>query len=469
MVDHVEELIVETSTPIREVMQTIDQGAEGIAFVTNGSELAGVVTDGDIRSGILNGVSLSESVEAVMNTNPVVVYESWDSQRRREELTEHDVASKVTSHSSLLVPVLDDADRVVGMEYVSADGTRLGGAEMPVTRSIDTVLVIGGAGYIGSGLSRKLLNAGFNVRVLDKAVYGTQGIDELRENDDFNFLRGDMRSIEDVMDAITGVDAVVHLGALVGDPASGIDTQKTLEMNYHATHTIASICKYHQINRFIFASTCSVYGQSYDEERRLIEDDELNPVSMYAKTKIESEKALLDLADENFSPTIFRMATIYGLSNRMRFDLVVNILSAKAHFEGEIPIFGGDQYRPNVHVRDAAQAYVDCLEAPIEDVGGEVFNVGSNDQNYQISEIGRKVAEVFPEADIDWHRDKEDHRSYQVDFSKIRDVMDYEVKETIVSGAEEIKAALEGGRFQDYTAATYNNYKTLKEDELIFD
>jgi nucleoside-diphosphate-sugar epimerase len=447
-------------------MRTIDQTGKGIAFVVEEGSLAGIVTDGDIREGILNGIGLEESIEQVLNDDPVVFYDSWDTARRNKEIQRRDISSKVGDHNAMVVPVLADDDSVVGFEYVSEEGKIL--SSTPVeTGSVNAVLVIGGAGYIGSALSRKLLDTGFDVRVLDNAMYGTQGIDELRDNDRFSFIKGDMRSIETVMDAITGVDAVVHLGALVGDPASGIDSQKTLEMNYHATHTIASICKYHQINRFIFASTCSVYGESDSPETLLTEEDSLNPVSLYADTKIESERALLDMADENFSPTIFRMATIYGLSERMRFDLVVNILSAKAHFEGVIPIFGGDQYRPNVHVRDAAQAYVDCLQAPIEDVGGEVFNVGSNEQNYQVKEVGHQVAELFPEAEIDWHRDKEDDRSYQVDFSKIQETLDYKVEETIVSGAREIKEALEADRFQDYTDNQYNNYKTIERNEIL--
>lgn len=459
------DLIVSASDSLRDVMAAIDAAGEGIGFVTKDEALVGVVTDGDVRRAILEGASLSDPVEQVANSDPVTIRDSWDEQERRRHLTEQNVRSKVGRYDSLVVPILD-ADRVVDFAYVTENGETLG-QEGSRNGGVSHVLVIGGAGYVGSALTRNLLDAGYDVRVLDNAIYGTQGIDDLRDREGFEFVEGDMRSIETVVDSLRGIDAVVHLGALVGDPASGINSQKTLEMNYHSVHTIASICRYHQINRFIFASTCSVYGQSESPETLLSEGDPLNPVSLYAKTKIESERALLDLADENFSPTIFRMATIYGYSQRMRFDLVVNILSAKAHEEGVVPIFGGDQYRPNVHVRDAAQAYVDCLEAPIEHVGGEVFNVGSNDQNYQISEVGEKVAEVFPDAEIDWHREKEDDRSYQVDFSKIRDVLDYEVEETIVSGSREIKEALERGEFDDYTDPKYNNYKTLEDDNLL--
>jgi nucleoside-diphosphate-sugar epimerase len=271
-----------------------------------------------------------------------------------------------------------------------------------------------------------------------------------------------MRSIERIVESIKGVDAVIHLGALVGDPASSIDSQKTLELNYHSVEMAANICKYHQINRFIFASTCSVYGLPENPEELLSEGDALNPVSLYAQSKVESERALLNLSDDNFSPTIFRMATIYGLSERMRFDLVVNILTAKAYHEGAIPIFGGKQYRPNVHVRDASQAYIDCLEAPINEVDREIFNVGSNEQNYQIEEIGEMVSEVFPDAELDFQRDNEDDRSYQVDFSKIRSTLGFEPEHTIKDGVREIRDAVEEGRFENFEDPKYSNYKTLE-------
>jgi nucleoside-diphosphate-sugar epimerase len=465
MTREVADFTVDVSSSLRDVMKRIDTTGLGIAFIVDGGELVGVATDGDVRRGIIEGVGMDESIEVVMNDNPIVLYDSWDQKRRREELKRHDAGSKIREHANLVVPVLDEREHVVDIEFVSDSG-KLVGTMGERNGTVNTVLVVGGAGYIGSVLSRVLLDRGYEVKVLDNAVYGTHGIEELRGNERFTYVEGDMRSIETVTGAIRGVDAVVHLGALVGDPASGIDPRKTLEMNYHSTNMIASVCKYHQINRFVFASTCSVYGQSYDPETLLTEDSELNPVSLYAKTKIESERALLDLADGNFSPTIVRMATIYGLSPRMRFDLVVNVVNAKAHFEDAVPIFGGKQYRPNVHVRDAARAFADVLGAPIEDVG-EVFNVGSNEQNYRIEEIGRIVADVYPDSEIDWHRDKEDDRSYQVDFSKIRSVLDFEPEETIESASLELKDTLESGQFEDYSDERYHNYKTLEGNKLF--
>ena len=449
------------TTTLEDAMAQIDQTGMGIIFVANEADrLIGTATDGDIRRGILEGIDLTAPVSEVMNTDPVSVKESWSNEEVREHISRSEVRRKATDREHLPVPVLDENRRIVGSTYVTHTGELVSGPQQTDT-NVTTVLVIGGAGYIGSVLCRKLLSRNYRVHVLDTLTYTDEGVQALEHDDRFTLIEGDMRSIDDVMRAIDGVDAVMHLGALVGEPASSLDPQRTLELNYHATKLIANICKYHQINRFVFASTCSTYGQQTDELSD--ETSELHPVSLYARTKIRSENALLDMATDNFAPTILRMATVYGLSPRMRFDLVVNILSAKAMTEETIPIYGGDQYRPNVHVADAAQAYIDCVEAPLEDVSGEIFNVGSNEQNYKIREIGEIVNNAFPNAEIDHQPDKEDNRTYQVDFSKIRHALGYDVEYTISDACEEIQAALESGEIADYTADRYSNYQQLDD------
>lgn len=469
MTDGSPNVTIPSNATLKEAMSAIDKNALGTVFVVDEDDrLVGVATDGDIRRGILSGITVDQSVARVMNEEPLHVYESWDEERLRDWSESEDVQEMLPQHQELIIPVLDVNDVVIDYLGVSDTGGITKNPNVSPT-SVKRVLVIGGAGYIGSVLTGMLLERGYSVTVLDNLLYGTHGIDEYREHDAFSLIDGDMRSIETVMDAIQGVDAVVHLGALVGDPASSINTQKTLELNYHSVTMVAEICKYHQINRFVFASTCSVYGRSEQPDELLTESSPLNPTSLYAKSKIESERALLNMRDENFSPTILRKATVYGLSPRMRFDLVVNILCAKAHDEGTIPIFGGSQYRPNIHVADVAQAYIDCLEAPIEKIDGEVFNVGSNEQNYRIEEIGEIVSNCFPEAEIDHQREKEDERSYQVDFAKIEDCLGYKASRTVRDGCIEIKEALESGQFEDYSADEYSNYRTLENDVDMID
>lgn len=457
------DVIVLSRTTLEEAMQSIGQNGLGIVFVVDEDEsLIGTVTDGDIRRSLLAGYEVTDPVQEIANTDPVVAYDSWDEETFATKIDEEVVRQHISAPRVLTVPVLDDDDRIISVTHVNADGEQVSTEQIP--SPVETVLVIGGAGYLGSQLCQELLSRGYSVRVLDSLLFGTVGINDLLNKEDFTLIEGDMRSIDMVVEGIKGADAVIHLGGIVGDPASAIDPEETIELNYHATKMIANVCKYHQINRFIFASSCSVYGKSASPEELLTEESELNPVSLYAQTNINSEQALRELEDDTFSPTIFRMATLYGYSPRMRFDLVVNILTAKAHHENVVPIFGGDQYRPNLHVRDAARAYAECLEAPLSDVGGEVFNVGSNEQNYQISEVGEIIAGCFPDADIDWQREKEDERSYQVDFSKIKRVLDYEVEETIAGAAEEIRDRFEDGEFEDYSDDQYSNYRTVEKE-----
>ena len=477
--DDVGDLVVEASTTIKQAMNRIDRTGAGIVFVAEDGQLVGTATDGDIRRGILSGIELAAPITEVVAGDPVTLRQDWSAARIADHLAGVPVDEIVPDHRMLIVPVIDENDQVVAATFVSREGevvrTLSGTVDTDVdgertstdgqtANGVSAVLVVGGAGYIGSVLSRRLLDAGYRVRVLDNLTYGDRGISDLYDHDRFEFVEGDMRSIETVVEAIQGMDAVVYLGAIVGDPASAIDPRRTLEVNYHAVRLAASICKYHQVNRFVFASTCSVYGESDSPQDRLTEQSPLNPVSLYAKSKIESERAILDMEDENFSPTVFRMATIYGLSPRMRFDLVVNILSAKAYTEGTVPIFGGDQYRPLVHVADASRAYIDCLHAPIDRVSGEVYNVGSDEQNYRILEVGEIVASCFPDAEIDRQPQQEDERTYQVSFSKIRDELGFEPEWTIPDCCEEIEAAFEEGRFEDFTAAKYNNYRSLQND-----
>lgn len=449
---------------IRDAIMRIERSESGgIVVVDDERRLVGTATTGRLRRKLRDGVTPDTPVSTVVDEDPIVVDASGSV--RTIDGTPDDQGD--TGRDTVVAPVVGEEETVVDVTTVElTDGapreidSKSNSVETN-SNGVETVLVVGGAGYLGSVLCRQLLSKGFAVRVLDPLMYGNAGVSDLTDDDRFTLLRGDARSVETVVEAIDGVDAVVHLGGIVGDPASEIDPEKTLEYNLHSTQLLATICKYHGINRFVFASTCSVYGRSEDGSGRLSEDDARNPVSLYARLKIQSERVLRDLADDCFAPTILRMATVYGQSPRMRFDLVGNILPAKAHVEGVVPVFGGDQYRPNVHVADAARAYVECLTAPIEDVGDTVFNVGSNRQNYRIDELATIVEDCFPDASIEYHEEKTDERSYRVEFEKIRSVLGFEPQRTVRDHCLELKEAFEAGRYSDYTATRYNNYKTL--------
>ena len=331
----------------------------------------------------------------------------------------------------------------------------------PEKSKVRNVLVIGGAGYIGSVLVRKLLDQDCVVSVLDALLYGDESIRDLYGQQGFDLIHDDLRNIEAVARALQYADAVVHLGALVGDPACDLDEKLTLEINLAATRMIGEAARGFGVQRFIFASTCSVYGAS---DQILDERSALNPISLYARTKIESEQVLLALNSGRFAPVILRFGTVYGLSPRPRFDLVINLLAAQAVCDKAITIFGGDQWRPFVHVDDAAEAILQCLEAPLPAVKGRVFNVGSEDQNYQIARLGDLVKELIPDVQVIHKSDDMDKRNYRVSFAKVRKHLGFTPRRSVAEGILEIKAAIEDGRISDYRDIRYSNYKTLSEE-----
>jgi nucleoside-diphosphate-sugar epimerase len=261
-----------------------------------------------------------------------------------------------------------------------------------------------------------------------------------------------------------GADAVVHLGAIVGDPACALDTDLTIEVNLMGTRTIAEVAKGYGISRFIFASTCSVYGASTDD-KLLTEESPLNPVSLYAVTKLASERVLMDLASETFSPTCLRFSTIFGLSGRTRFDLVVNLLTAKALMEGKITIEGGDQWRPFLHVDDAALSLLHTLEAPLAKVHKQVFNVGGDEHNYTIQQIGDLIRKQVPQAEIINVGSGGDQRNYKADFRKVREELNFVPQWTITEGIKQVIDLIQGGKVKNYGAAKYSNVKFLTEVE----
>jgi len=320
------------------------------------------------------------------------------------------------------------------------------------------ILVTGGAGYVGSHVTRLLLERGYHVRVLDKLAWGRESLTDLASNPRFELAVGDIRHVEDLVESVAGCDGVIHLAGIVGDPACALDLDTTYSINLEATQVIVDVAKYRKVRRFVFASTCSVYGAA--EDYWLNEGSLINPVSLYAETNLQSEDIILrGFRFSDTVPVILRFATVYGASARMRFDLVVNIMTAKAVTEGTVKVYGGEQWRPNVHARDAARAALACLEGAEKKVKAEIFNVGATDQNYRIRELGELVAAQVPGARVEVMGDSPDLRSYRVSFDKIRHVLDFECERRVEDGVREIAAMLGDGRFPDYRQDRYYNVR----------
>lgn len=327
--------------------------------------------------------------------------------------------------------------------------------------SVSRVLVIGGAGYIGSALLPKLLARGYHVRLLDLLIYGTEPIGDVIDHPNLEIMQADFRQVDKVVEAMRNVDAVVHLGAIVGDPACALDEELTIEVNLMATRMIAEVAKGSNVSRFIFASTCSVYGAN---PATLDERSALNPISIYARSKIASERVLTSMASSGFGPTSLRFGTIYGLSGRTRFDLVINLLTAKAMVEGRITIFGGDQWRPFVHVDDSAEAVLKTLEAPLSLVGNQIFNVGSDEQNYTIQQAGDIIARLVPTAELVSEGSDTDPRNYKVSFGKLSKTLGFAPQWTIEQGVNQVIDAIAAGKVKDYRDSKHSNVKFFGDE-----
>jgi nucleoside-diphosphate-sugar epimerase len=323
----------------------------------------------------------------------------------------------------------------------------------------DLVLVLGGAGYLGSALVPMLLNRGYRVRVLDSLLFGKESLASVDRHPKFELIPGDVRDIQVVVQAMRGCGAVIHLAGIVGDPACAENQVLAAQTNRAATSMLIDVCRGYGIQRFLLASTCSVYGASdflMDEHAQVV------PISLYAQTKLDSEKLLLDAKCADFHPTILRMATLFGLSPRPRFDLVVNLLTARAVRDGKITIFNGEQWRPFMHVHDAARAFLACLETKNLDViSGEIFNAGSYDLNHRLSEIGAMIAKVVPAVDME-RIENDDRRNYRVTFDKIHTRIGFTCERTLEQGIREMAEMVRRSSVADFSTATFNNLAMIR-------
>lgn len=327
-----------------------------------------------------------------------------------------------------------------------------------VTRNPSNVLVIGGAGYVGSALIPKLLDRGFRVRLLDCFLYGEEAIKPFMQHPNLEIHRGDFRNVDTVVAAMRDMNSTIHLGAIVGDPACELDEELTIQTNLIATRMIAQVAKGNGISRFVFASSCSVYGAS---DELLNERSALNPVSLYARSKIASENVLMSLRGDQFQPVILRFGTIYGLSGRTRFDLVVNLLAAKALVENVITVFGKDQWRPFLHVHDAGRSVLAALEASGEAVAPAIFNIGCDEQNLTLGQVGSLIASMVPGSVLQCTEENVDLRNYRVEFRRVREAFGFRPVWTIEAGIQQVLDAMRSGRIADYKDARYSNVKFL--------
>ncbi|MBI3269706.1 MAG: NAD(P)-dependent oxidoreductase [Planctomycetes bacterium] len=321
------------------------------------------------------------------------------------------------------------------------------------------ILLTGGAGYVGSVTLPLLLGLGHRVRVLDSLLHGGRSLLGAWGNPGLEFVRADLRDAEAVKAAVVGVDAVVHLAAIVGDPACARDPEPARAVNLDGSRSLLALAREAGVRRFVFASTCSNYGRTRDPETFVDESAELRPLSVYAETKVAMERELLGLpAGDRLAATVLRFATVFGVSPRMRFDLTVNEFTMELLVKKRLVVFGERFWRPYVHVRDAARAILAVLDIPPSMAAGQVFNVGSTEQNHRKQELVDMVRPHAPaDAQVELVKREEDPRDYRVSFAKIWNALGFSCTRSVEEGIREVATLVRSGAIRDFNDPEFRN------------
>ncbi len=322
-----------------------------------------------------------------------------------------------------------------------------------------TILVIGGAGYVGSALVPALLNRGYQVRVLDLYLFGT---DVLAKHNNLTQIKGDIRSREAMCLSLEGAEAVIHLACISNDPSFELDPALGKSINYDAFSVCLEEVKRAGVKRFIYASSSSVYG--IKSEPLVSEDLSLEPLTDYSKYKALCEELLFQETD--FTPVILRPATVCGYSRRLRLDVVVNIMTNAALMNKKIIVYGGSQKRPNIHIHDMVEAYIRVLEASEDLVRGQIFNVGG--ENMTLKQIAETVQDVLADLKIAIEEQPtNDLRSYHISSEKINRVLGWSPSLPVSSAVESLREAYESGQVPNSLVdIRYSNIKTLQAHPL---
>jgi nucleoside-diphosphate-sugar epimerase len=329
--------------------------------------------------------------------------------------------------------------------------------------NIKTVLVTGGAGYVGAVLVPRLLHAGYRVKVLDLFLYGEAVLDAVKDHPSLELVRGDIRDRSLLERAIPGSDAVIHLACISNDPSFELDLELGKSINYDAFIDLVDVSKASGVRRFIYASSSSVYG--IKSTPNVTEDLPREPLTDYSKYKAMCEDVLLEARAPGFVTFIVRPATVCGYSPRLRLDLSVNILTNHAVTNRQIKVFGGEQMRPNIHIEDMVDFYLKSLEWPDEAIDGKIYNVGYH--NKKVRELADIVRSVVGEEVTIVTTPSDDNRSYHVSSEKIRQELGYEAKRTIEDAVRDLLAAFDARQIPDsMTDDRYYNIKRMQRVNL---
>ena len=326
---------------------------------------------------------------------------------------------------------------------------------------MENILVTGGAGYVGSGLLRELLSKNYKVTCVDSLMFGGESLLDIWHNVNFNFIKCDINNWDAMNNILTNnqFDAVIHLAAIVGDPACRLQSELAIKTNWQSTKWLLDKSLEMGINKFVFASTCSNYGKMDNPDLYVDEESPLAPVSLYAELKVKFENYMLSEINKrnDFCPTALRFSTVYGASPRMRFDLTVNEFTKDLAMGKELIIFGKQFWRPYCHVKDFANAFITILRATDTKVAYNVFNVGDTSENYTKQMLVDEILKSIPHSKIKYVNKNEDPRDYRVNSDKIKRELGFEITMRVPDGIKEIKQIVQEGIIQDPENQRYYN------------
>jgi nucleoside-diphosphate-sugar epimerase len=333
---------------------------------------------------------------------------------------------------------------------------------------LKNILVTGGAGYVGSGLLRELLKEKFKVTCVDNLIFGGESLLDIWHHENFSFIKCDVNDWSPFEKILldSDFDAVIHLAAIVGDPACKLHSDLAYKTNWESTKWLLDKCKEIGIPKFIFASTCSNYGKMDDPDSFVDENSKLAPVSLYAELKVKFENYMLNEIEKSkdFIPTSLRFSTVYGLSPRMRFDLTVNEFTKDLALGRELLIFGEKFWRPYCHVKDFSNAFITVIRSPAEKVAYNVFNVGDTEENYTKQMLIDEIKKILPESKIKYVEKNDDPRDYRVNSDKIKRELGFKITMRVPDGIMEVKRMIQEGVIQDPEDQKYYNIPHARQD-----
>lgn len=444
----IESYLINEKKKILDALKKFDSNRENLLIVVDDSKkFRGIITISDLRRAFINGFTLSHKITNFINRNPVVI----EQEKNNEDFASKIDISKLQNIDPPLIPIINN--KKIPIKLIEKDNLKF--INSSKKKKKQSILLIGGAGYIGNPVCKKLLAEGHDVTIFDKFIYNSKKeVEKFHNNKNLNLINGDTRNLSSIYEAIKNHNVVIHLAEMVGDPLCEISPERTYEVNFLASITIANICKNLELDKFIYISSCSVYGSS--NKNLLSEKSKLNPLTVYAKLKNICEKAISNNSGSSLKPCILRLGTVYGNSLRQRYDLVINLFSALTGNKKKIAINGGNQWRPFIHVDDIGEAIKQIINSPNSKVNGQIFNIVG--ENLKISQIGNIFKKLYPSVKIIISNENRDMRNYRVSSKKAKQIINFIPKKFVKKEIPKIVSKVIKNKIKNIKSKKYINY-----------